>query len=70
MARTAIIVLKLVISLLVVLFYLLGPQTHPAPRYHDYCVIGAGPAGLQMGYFFHRAGRDYVVFERSNTSGE
>jgi len=37
--------------------------------YHDYCVIGAGPAGLQLGYFMKMAGRDYVVFERSNTSG-
>ncbi|XP_059153473.1 FAD-dependent oxidoreductase domain-containing protein 2-like [Physella acuta] len=37
--------------------------------YHDYCVVGAGPSGLQLGYFFKRANRDYVVFERSNISG-
>ncbi|XP_063886508.1 FAD-dependent oxidoreductase domain-containing protein 2-like [Scylla paramamosain] len=36
---------------------------------HDYCVIGAGPAGLQMGYFLHTAGRDYLIFERANHSG-
>ncbi|CAL4236303.1 unnamed protein product, partial [Meganyctiphanes norvegica] len=34
-----------------------------------YCVIGAGPAGLQIGYFLHRAGRDYLIFERNNHSG-
>ena len=37
--------------------------------YHDYCVIGAGPAGLQMGYFLKAAGRDYIVFEKSNITG-
>lgn len=37
---------------------------------HDYCIIGAGPAGLQLGYFFEKAGRDYVIFERSNNSGD
>ncbi|XP_031527540.1 FAD-dependent oxidoreductase domain-containing protein 2 isoform X2 [Vicugna pacos] len=41
-----------------------------APRHHrDYCVLGAGPAGLQMAYFLQRAGRDYVVFERAPGPG-
>ncbi|HUQ57535.1 NAD(P)-binding domain-containing protein [Lentzea sp.] len=31
----------------------------------EYLVIGAGPAGLQMGRFLHLAGREYVVLERS-----
>lgn len=35
----------------------------------QYCVIGAGPAGLQYGYFLHRAQRDYIIFEKSNTPG-
>ena len=35
----------------------------------DYCIIGAGPGGLQMGYFLKRANRDYVIFERANSSG-
>lgn len=39
----------------------------PAPR--DYCVLGAGPAGLQMAYFLQRAARDYVVFERASGPG-
>jgi thioredoxin reductase len=29
----------------------------------DYLVIGAGPAGLQLGYFLARAGRDYEILE-------
>ena len=29
----------------------------------DYLVIGAGPAGLQLGYFLERAGRDYWILE-------
>ena len=37
---------------------------------HDYCVIGAGPAGLQLGFFFEKAGRDYIIFERSNNTGK
>lgn len=39
----------------------------PTPR--DYCVLGAGPAGLQMAYFLQRAGRDYAVFERHARPG-
>lgn len=29
----------------------------------EYLVIGAGPAGLQIGQFLHRAGRDYLILE-------
>uniref|UniRef100_A0A8C5QSG7 FAD dependent oxidoreductase domain containing 2 n=1 Tax=Leptobrachium leishanense TaxID=445787 RepID=A0A8C5QSG7_9ANUR len=36
---------------------------------HDYCVLGAGPGGLQIARFLEDAGRDYVVFERSQTPG-
>ncbi|XP_038612599.1 FAD-dependent oxidoreductase domain-containing protein 2 isoform X3 [Tachyglossus aculeatus] len=47
----------------------LGPsEAAPGPR-HDYCVLGAGPAGLQGAYFLERAGRDYVVFERAGAPG-
>ncbi|HZC27977.1 MAG TPA: NAD(P)-binding domain-containing protein, partial [Actinopolymorphaceae bacterium] len=38
-------------------------------RVVDYFVIGAGPAGLQLGYFLHRAGRDYVVAESGEAPG-
>ncbi|XP_071105479.1 FAD-dependent oxidoreductase domain-containing protein 2-like [Haliotis cracherodii] len=36
---------------------------------HDYCIIGGGPGGLQLGYFMEQKGRDYVIFEKSNVSG-
>jgi thioredoxin reductase len=35
----------------------------------DYLVIGAGPAGLQLGWFLHQAGRDYVILEAGATPG-
>ncbi|XP_024056333.1 FAD-dependent oxidoreductase domain-containing protein 2 [Terrapene carolina triunguis] len=38
-------------------------------KHHNYCIIGAGPSGLQMAYFLQRAGRDYLVFERSHAPG-
>jgi isopentenyl diphosphate isomerase/L-lactate dehydrogenase-like FMN-dependent dehydrogenase/thioredoxin reductase len=34
-----------------------------ADRVVDYLVIGGGPAGLQLGYFLHRAGRHYLILE-------
>lgn len=33
-------------------------------KHHEYCVIGAGPGGLQIAYFLHNAGRDYIVYEK------
>lgn len=35
----------------------------------DYCVIGAGPGGLQIAYFLQQSHRQYLVFERSDVSG-
>ena len=32
-------------------------------------MIGAGPAGVQMGHLMHRAGLDYVLFERAQRAG-
>jgi thioredoxin reductase len=37
--------------------------------YHEYLIVGAGPGGLQLGYFMERAGRDYLILERANVSG-
>lgn len=37
--------------------------------HHDYCVLGAGPAGLQMGYFLSKAKRDYIILERNAGPG-
>ena len=42
-----------------------------AGNFHwDYCIIGAGPSGLQLGWFLESANRDYVIFERTNISGK
>jgi isopentenyl diphosphate isomerase/L-lactate dehydrogenase-like FMN-dependent dehydrogenase/thioredoxin reductase len=35
----------------------------------DYLIIGAGPAGLQLGYFLHQAGRDYLILEKGTSPG-
>ncbi|KAK2187134.1 hypothetical protein NP493_177g02007 [Ridgeia piscesae] len=35
-------------------------------KYWDYIVVGAGPGGLQMGYFLQKAGRNYVLLERNS----
>ena len=35
----------------------------------EYLVVGAGPAGLQAGYFLGRAGRGYLVVEAGGSPG-
>ena len=35
----------------------------------DYLIIGAGPAGLQLGYFLARAGRAYQILEAGPAPG-
>ncbi|XP_069005534.1 FAD-dependent oxidoreductase domain-containing protein 2 isoform X1 [Embiotoca jacksoni] len=42
---------------------------HNGTLHYDYCVLGAGPAGLQMGYFLSKAGRDYIILERNSGPG-
>ena len=34
-----------------------------------YLIIGAGPAGLQMGFFLKEAGLDYLILEKNESSG-
>ncbi|GFN81983.1 FAD-dependent oxidoreductase domain-containing protein 2 [Plakobranchus ocellatus] len=46
-----------------------APTTCADCIHHDYCVVGAGPSGLQMGYFLQTSGRNYIIFERSKRSG-
>lgn len=35
----------------------------------DYLIIGAGPAGLQLGYYLEQAGRDYLIVESGDAPG-
>jgi len=40
---------------------------------YSYCIVGAGPGGVQLGHYFSKSRaaelRDYVVFERAATAG-
>lgn len=36
---------------------------------HKYCIIGAGPAGIQLGQFLKGASLSYVIFERGDRAG-
>lgn len=38
-------------------------------RHTDYLVIGAGPAGLQLGFHLAAAGRDYLILEAGKNAG-
>jgi len=35
----------------------------------EYLIVGAGPAGLQLGYFLHQAGHNYLILERGGSPG-
>jgi thioredoxin reductase len=35
----------------------------------DYLIIGAGPAGLQLGYYLESVGRNYLILEAGDTPG-
>lgn len=41
----------------------------PYTESYDHVVIGAGPAGLQLGWALEKAGRDYVILEAADTVG-
>lgn len=38
-------------------------------KYYDYLVLGAGPAGVQTGYFMDKNNRDYLILERNLNPG-
>ncbi|CAF1007257.1 unnamed protein product [Rotaria sp. Silwood1] len=38
-------------------------------QFHEYCIIGAGPAGLQLAYFLQKAKRDYIIYEKTCQAG-
>ena len=35
----------------------------------DYLVVGAGPAGLQVGYYLEKSNRSYSILEKSEKAG-
>ncbi|MGB3693464.1 MAG: NAD(P)-binding domain-containing protein [Spirulinaceae cyanobacterium] len=35
----------------------------------DYLIVGAGPAGLQLGYFLEKTNRDYLILEAGENPG-
>lgn len=37
--------------------------------HYDYLIIGAGPAGLQLGYFMEKNNRDYLIVDREDGAG-
>eukprot|EP00746_Dinoflagellata_sp_MGD_P154231 gnl/MRDRNA2_/MRDRNA2_84707_c0_seq1.p1 gnl/MRDRNA2_/MRDRNA2_84707_c0~~gnl/MRDRNA2_/MRDRNA2_84707_c0_seq1.p1 ORF type:complete len:765 (+),score=135.09 gnl/MRDRNA2_/MRDRNA2_84707_c0_seq1:161-2455(+) len=40
-----------------------------ASSHSQYCIVGAGPGGLQLGHFMKHAGRNYVIFEKADRAG-
>ncbi|XP_069593262.1 FAD-dependent oxidoreductase domain-containing protein 2 isoform X4 [Ranitomeya imitator] len=50
---------------MLVIVILLLPLAFSQIITHDYCVLGAGPGGIQIAKFLEEAGRDYIVFERN-----
>ena len=38
-------------------------------KHHEYLVIGAGPAGVQIGFYLQRHGRDYQILEGGDRAG-
>ena len=57
-----------VAPLFLVLTLVFGVYATSSPGY-EYCVVGAGPGGLQMAYYLEKANRNYVVFERGSSAG-
>lgn len=42
-----------------------GTHNTDLPPEHRYVIVGAGPAGLQLSYYLHQAGSDYLTLERA-----
>jgi thioredoxin reductase len=40
-----------------------------ATSHYDYLIIGAGPAGLQLGYYMEKQQRNYLILEAGETVG-
>lgn len=38
-------------------------------KIYDYIILGAGPAGLQLGYFLQKEGHDFIIIEKNEVAG-
>jgi len=56
--------------LIVISIGLISCQICWAKNQWQYCIVGAGPAGLQMGYYLAENERDYVIFEQNHKAGK
>ena len=45
------------------------PSLFHCRDYWEYIVVGAGPAGLQLGHYLQESGRDYVIMEKASMPG-
>ncbi|KAM4650535.1 FAD-dependent oxidoreductase domain-containing protein 2 [Discoglossus pictus] len=58
-----------VVQCITLILLLISSSIYCQPISHDYCVVGAGPGGLQAASFLKDSGRDYVVLERNQSPG-
>jgi len=69
-----IITIIVVIIVLTVVFYVYSQKNYGTTikndHIYEYVIIGSGPAGLQAGYFLEKYKKDYIILEKSNTSGD
>jgi thioredoxin reductase len=42
---------------------------NPYGQLYDYLIVGAGPAGLQLGYFLQKAGHRFLLLEQADHAG-
>ena len=47
----------------------IGTPESQLSHLYDYIILGAGPAGLQLGYEFEKKGFEYLILESSDTPG-
>mmetsp|Transcript_25805 Transcript_25805/g.56128 ORF Transcript_25805/g.56128 Transcript_25805/m.56128 type:complete len:922 (-) Transcript_25805:186-2951(-) len=58
-----------ILSLVVADGVSLGYEGEQLKKHHKYCIVGAGPGGIQLGHFLKHANRDYVIYERNGDPG-
>lgn len=61
--------MKYLLFLLKLLLTLFINSTTSRSTSVDFCIVGAGPAGLQIAYFLHNTNKNYIVFEKNSISG-